>query len=898
VTARQIYTPQEEQQNLHSVIVGDHQFVGYFLGELLKKQGSDILNKDSTLSNSVDYIFCLSNGQEKEIEEAITLSKLTKAKLLISLPLEKQQLRLLLQNKLSSENIDFRLVLLARVYGPRMNHLEYQKIKSGDYLLGDLVFVTDAIYALERAMFGSGSIGKTFTFVSADQRRFLPGESLITPITFRSRSTFEDGITKTDQYFQNIKTKINPPQKIYPDLGPNKNLEIKYLSNVPHSTSLNPVSLNTKSNLLKFNNHNSQGIVSILHSGITPQKPLSQPQHASRSQSRKTTSNLILGILILTPFLLFLILGIGVFWGLRNSQKYLLEGKFGQASKAAIASQESLNLLNPVIEGFSSSLSLIGFTQTSSQIDRYLAIARISTSAIVDASTCGNSSLQLLNYTFKNSSNVSDNPRNLILKLNSCSDRVYWQLSYLQILSKNTKLEKTFSFLPQLRQQLLDGHKILSTLPDLLGLDQPKTYLILFQNNSELRPTGGFIGSYGLLSFDRGVMNDFEVKDVYWADGQLQGHVEPPAELKKSLGEAGWYLRDSNWDPDFPVSAARAAWFLNKETGRTVDGVVGTNMFFVQKLLGVVGELNVTDFNEKINAQNLFERAEYHSEANFFPGSTGKQDFLGAVSRALISEIQAAQPGTTLALTHAIWDTVQQKDLFLYSGNHQTESTFLDLGWGGEVRSIVCPSSGVDPYAAKCIADSLFLVEANVGVNKANYFLKRQIDHKVTIDENNIFQEKTTVSYQNTSQSNVFPSGQYKSYLRFYLSKQAIYDSAVIKDSNGNLIKTLTSKDIDLSSDLTNQIVGLVLEVPVASQRVIELSYHLANKADSPSIHYLFLMQKQSGIIDDQYHLNLNPGSDFSLTSANPNGNFTQNGYLFDGKLNQDLLFDLNLSKK
>ena len=67
----------------------------------------------------------------------------------------------------------------------------------------------------------------------------------------------------------------------------------------------------------------------------------------------------------------------------------------------------------------------------------------------------------------------------------------------------------------------------------------------------ELRPTGGFIGSYAIMTFDKGRLAEIVVNDVYTADGQLKGHVDPPEPIRKYLGEGGWFLRDSNWDPDF-----------------------------------------------------------------------------------------------------------------------------------------------------------------------------------------------------------------------------------------------------------------------------------------------------------------------------------------------------------
>jgi hypothetical protein len=141
----------------------------------------------------------------------------------------------------------------------------------------------------------------------------------------------------------------------------------------------------------------------------------------------------------------------------------------------------------------------------------------------------------------------------------------------------------------------------------------------LFQNESELRPTGGFIGSYGLLTFKSGKLISFEIKDIYEADGQLQGHVEPPWEIKNYLNEANWYMRDANWKADFVKTSADIQWFLGKEMNQKVDGVIGIDLAVAKSILGVIGEVYVPDFNEKINSNNLYEQAEYYAETKFFP---------------------------------------------------------------------------------------------------------------------------------------------------------------------------------------------------------------------------------------------------------------------------------------
>jgi hypothetical protein len=106
------------------------------------------------------------------------------------------------------------------------------------------------------------------------------------------------------------------------------------------------------------------------------------------------------------------------------------------------------------------------------------------------------------------------------------------------------------SELSGLKRSVITAKAILATTPEVIGLGGRRKYAVLFQNNMELRATGGFIGSLAILSFENGKLYDMPIFDVYDADGQLKGR-RPPAR-SDILGEANWYLRDSNFDPDFP----------------------------------------------------------------------------------------------------------------------------------------------------------------------------------------------------------------------------------------------------------------------------------------------------------------------------------------------------------
>ena len=159
----------------------------------------------------------------------------------------------------------------------------------------------------------------------------------------------------------------------------------------------------------------------------------------------------------------------------------------------------------------------------------------------------------------------------------------------------------------------------IDAFPSLLGFEGKRQYLILFQNNMEIRPGGGFIGSYGLAQLENGKLVSFKVHDVYDADGKLTAHIDPPFGLRRYLGSSHLYLRDSNFGIDFVEDGKQAARLLQWETGEKVDGVLAVDTTFLRKLLMVMGKVTVPDYNETVTAENFYLITQAHAEKDFFP---------------------------------------------------------------------------------------------------------------------------------------------------------------------------------------------------------------------------------------------------------------------------------------
>lgn len=442
------------------------------------------------------------------------------------------------------------------------------------------------------------------------------------------------------------------------------------------------------------------------------------------------------------------------------------------------------------------------------------------------------------------------------------------------------------------RQFLSQSEKLIKHLPWAFGLNNEKRiFLVLLQNNMELRATGGFIGSFALLTFEDGVLIDFETKDVYTADGQLKGHVEPPKEIKEILGEANWYLRDSNWNPDFTKTAKNAEWFLNKELGREVDGVIGFNLEAAKKLVGAFGEIYLPDFNEKINSNNLFERAEFWSENKFFPGSTQKAAFLGLLGQQLFENIKAAQPEEYFKVSRAILESLDEKEILVFVHDSSLAKALYQLNWDGSVRS---PECSLD----NCYSDYLYLVESNLGVNKANYFIRRSLEKKVELKENGQINHQLKIHYENTAISESWPGGKYVNWLRIYFPKETKIEEITAYNSlNAQERKTVTSEDRTEEIKDDKEIIGFRVDIPIKQRWTLEINYQQEWKPNQEKFAYFLYWQKQSGYQETPISLLVSFPQGWQPVQVNPAANLISGQLLFNQQLNKDLNFGLELSK-
>jgi len=826
----------EIKEETSALIIKSKDFVDPFLKKALAMYGChvDFVFGYPPLGKleSYNYIFCF--AQDFNFIKKLFDNTNKKTKFLFALNFSSGQSEL--ENKIlkySLENDrDVRLVRFSYLYGPGMVKEDFQKLlKDKEIFSTRPIFISDFIYGLLKAMFSGETMNKSFSLIEEDVN-----------LHWEPKVSLEQGLGKVKDFFEEEKAPLlreSSLEKLFPKKGLKK-------QNVKKET--------IKSQFLpRFSLKYWWFLIGIL-----------------------------LFLLITYPLTSLSFYGFFGHKYLEQSQTLILKGDLQAALKKATTAQDYFRKGKAQSIQLTKVFSFIS-QEKADQLNGLFFLGKTTADGVSSLIKAIDKASVLSKAIFQKE---QVNIRGLIVEIRLDLDKSFNKLSLVESQYKNnTRMFELF----KVRDLILQVRKGVEVLPEVIGLGEKKTYLVLFQNNSELRPTGGFIGSYGILTFDQGKLIDFEVQDVYVADGQLKGHVEPPEDLKKYLGEAGWFLRDSNWDIDFPSSGSKAAWFFEKETGRVVDGVLAVNLFVVQEILRSVGEIELSDYGEKINADNFFDRAEYYSEINFFPGSTQKQDFLGSISRSLFEKIKESDQRTFLTLVKSLYPTLNSKDFLVWLDDQSTMKIIRELAWDGGIKDINNCSE-----EQGCFSDYLLVSEANVGINKANYFIKRSFAHQVEVKDNDFLEATLQLDYRNNSQSEAFPAGRYKMYLRLYTPLETELVSVKIKNSLNKEVKEV--EEVEKYEKHNRQVFGFLVEVPILESRSIEVTYRLKKRLDDKIDRYLFFLQKQSGIKDEFFSFWFKQPFNkqaFSLLSSNK----TTDGLLFHPRFDKDLLFEINLVK-
>lgn len=337
-----------------------------------------------------------------------------------------------------------------------------------------------------------------------------------------------------------------------------------------------------------------------------------------------------------------------------------------------------------------------------------------------------------------------------------------------QLRAKISKAQELMAEVTRLSQE---GQPLIKKAAWLLGEKSNRYYLVIFQNDGELRPTGGFWTAYGVFRVKKGQIYPLVSSDIYTLDRRFQSPLKPPPLLARYLKVSRWYLRDMNTSPDFATSVERFLPYYQKLTGQKhIDGVIAVDTQVLVDLLRVLGRIGVPgwgNFSAQPD-QRCFGCPQVVYQLEMLadkPRSTfiaDRKGFLGPVLHSLLSNVIGAPRQQVATLAAVFWRNLEEKHILVYFLDANLERAVSRLGFGGRLL-------GGD-------GDYLQINDSNLGGAKANLFIKQKVVSEYYRRQGKLY-KKITVTYTNPApasncnleKGDLCLNGAYRDWFRFYL---------------------------------------------------------------------------------------------------------------------------------
>ena len=392
-------------------------------------------------------------------------------------------------------------------------------------------------------------------------------------------------------------------------------------------------------------------------------------------------------------------------------------------------------------------------------------------------------------------------------------------------------------------QPALDSYlRIQDQLPDMLGMNGPRRYLVLFEDPAELRPSGGLIGTYGIVTLDQGGVTKSTFQNVTALDYKPGlPYVEPPTALKDHLlgPEQSWQLADAGWSPDFPTSAQEALKLYTLESGDSqVDGVIALDTYSIDLVLGVTGPISVPEYGVTFKAGQTTMTVLENTRQAATPG-VDRKAILDVFGAELVNAMLATPAARWPDLMNALSNAAGQRHLMVWTKDAGAKGLVSWAGWDGAIRQDA--------------GDYLEAVDANVApVSKYNLVTHRTQDLAVQIDDVGNADNTLTLSWDNRADQleaaalRELPDAQKDGMLGDYLRVLTPDRSRLQSVSGGRLVQ-LTGVE-EISPEAGRTAYGLFLLEPpgLTSAAISWISPYPVDIGDTTGL-YRLTVQKEAG---------------------------------------------------
>lgn len=419
--------------------------------------------------------------------------------------------------------------------------------------------------------------------------------------------------------------------------------------------------------------------------------------------------------------------------------------------------------------------------------------------------------------------------------------------SEIKGLKVRSMLLQVIDMTAQAKVLITDARPVLEVAPYILGNDEPRKYLVLLQNDAELRPTGGFLTAYSLLTVNKGKVTPGFSRDIYDLDAKYHSSIPAPDPLVKYISDpyakekaAGKIpklrIRDSNLSPDFKNSMDLFYEEYLKTGSTPVDGIIAVNTKFLLGLLNVLGPIGVGgigNFSSEVVPECNCPQVIYKLESAISYETpylrANRKAIIGPLMHSVLENAMGTPKEKMSDLVQAGLDAIQQKHLMVYFTDEKVQSAIESFNMGGRV---------VDADN-----DYLMVVDTNFGGAKSNLYIQEDAELKIQADSENAVHE-LTLTFKNPQANDEWLNGEYFDWIRIYVPK----GSKLIEDVG-------SETPMQTSEDLGKTVFSGFFSLRPEGLSKLTVKYETPVNQYSP---YKLLIQKQGGTNNWYYNVNVN----------------------------------------
>ncbi len=289
-----------------------------------------------------------------------------------------------------------------------------------------------------------------------------------------------------------------------------------------------------------------------------------------------------------------------------------------------------------------------------------------------------------------------------------------------------------------------------------LGYQEFKRYLFIFQNNHEIRPTGGFIGSYAMVDIKNGNIEKIDVPGggPYDLQGSMKATIESPLPLH--IVNTRWEFQDANWFAHLPTSAEKLIDFFELSNGPTVDGLVFVNASLMQKILEITGPIELPDYSLTLSSDNFYYQIQKNVEIDYDKEENRPKKIIADLMPKLFDKLANSEPAQFFDLIGLFASSLNEKEIQFYFTNPDLERFVNQNNWGGQLKDTA--------------NDYLNVVSTNIAGEKTDAKIEQTAFLDVNIQTEGTITNKLTITKKHSGlEGELFYGVPNLDYLRIYV---------------------------------------------------------------------------------------------------------------------------------